>query len=70
MKLKELHKIVNTMMSEPNSDILGELELVIPNNRVSYGRTSTTKLKSITEGFDWDSGLLFLNPERKMKDCD
>lgn len=65
MKLKELKELVDAACSQPGGE---ELEVGIPNNKSSIGSTSITKVICANPGFDWDSGLFIIAPEKPMKE--
>lgn len=66
MKLSELKIIVDDLHAEMVLGGINDLEIVIPNGKVSYGTIDHTKVKSIQCGFDWDSNLLIIYPEKKL----
>jgi hypothetical protein len=48
-----------------------DLQVVIPVYRVgSVGGTSYVNVKSVTTGFDWDAGRIFLNTEERLREID
>lgn len=65
MTLRELKERVDrafNRLREGDDD----LEVVIPNNKPSMGPISTTKIKSASQGIDWENGLFVLRPEVPM----
>jgi hypothetical protein len=48
-----------------------DLQVVIPVYRVgAVGGTSYVNVKSVTTGFDWDAGRIFLNTEERLREID
>jgi len=65
MTLRELKEKVDRAfdrLKEKEDD----LEVVIPNNKPSMGPISTTKIKSASQGIDWENGLFVIIPEIPM----
>ena len=68
MTIKELKIIIDGYVKQIDEGEADDLDVVIANNKPSYGTTSHTKVKCLRFGFDWDDGLLFIVPENKMKE--
>lgn len=65
MKVKELRQILNEMMtSDPDSHDEDEIAIVL--KEYSIGTISHTKIKSVSIGFDWDSGLFLIDPKESL----
>jgi hypothetical protein len=48
----------------------GEKEIVIPIHiHGAQGGTPNVKVTGLYQGFDWDKGLIFLNPEKDLTLC-
>jgi hypothetical protein len=75
MNLLKLHELVKSLV-EINArgysgKSLEELEIVIPVKRVgTIGGRSCVIIESIDLGFDWDSGKIFMNPEKELREID
>jgi len=66
MKVSELKLLIDDLYEHIKNGEELDMEIVIPNDKPSYGKTSHTKVKSLSCGFDWDKGLLFIIPSNKM----
>lgn len=65
MKLNELRDLLNA-----RNHWDGELTVVIPVKVAgSVAAQPYVNLKSISAGFDWDQGKLFLYPEVDLREC-
>jgi hypothetical protein len=67
--LRDLKQEIDRMVEE-NPAVL-DLELAIPcESRFSKcGGTPTIAVKDLFRGFDWDNGVIFINPEKRIT-CD
>ena len=65
MNLLELKKRIEAALSTERIPA-DEIEVVIPNNKPSMGATSATKVRTADKGFDWNTGMFFINPEVDM----
>lgn len=68
MKLRELQKQIEWALSHLKEE--DDLEVVIPNNKDSVGRISCTKVGYASSGFDWESGLFIISPEKRMTEIE
>ena len=63
MTRKELK---DRIASVPEGEFYDELNVCIPNNKGSFGPTSTTDVKHAGQGIDWDNKKFFIWPEIEM----
>ena len=64
MTLKELKEKIDGIYN--NSEQYHDWEIVIPNNKISMGAKSATRVNGIGVGFDWNKGKIFISPEHKL----
>jgi len=61
MTLGELRQhIDNILIDDPSKN---DLRVVISTNNDSVGPSSSANIVMLHEGFDWDSGTVFIHPE-------
>jgi len=64
MTLLELKIIIDRKIESREDN--KNTEVVIVNNKPSFGARSTTKVKYVNTGFDWERGLFLIVPEIEL----
>ena len=64
--LGELKEIIDSIIeTTPGSE---DFSLYVPNDKDSTDRVSATRIITLTEGVDWDSGKIFFIPENVLSE--
>lgn len=63
MTLIELKEIVDRHVESGR----GDLDVVIPDNSNSFGQIGHTPVKSCSAGFDFNTGLFLVFPEKPLR---
>lgn len=64
MKARQLHEKLGRILARMHED--EDLDVVVRTHDGGIGPTPAVGARSITPGFDWDSGRLMIHPEEEL----